>query len=394
MKVQRWLATLALLVGLPVAAAAQADSGRISGSVRDQTSAFVAEATVTIKNDRTGELRTAKTNADGYFLVSPLRPSIYTIKAEKAGFRRPRVSADAARGRSGTGARLRAQAGRRAGSGDRGRHGAGAGHQLGPDRRQRQRARGAGPAGQRPADVAADAAGARIAERRRPAPGRTSAFQRPGRRAERHQVRRHRRVRHHRRGARATSNGENNTPFKLQASLENVQEFRVESSNYPAEFGTGTGGQVSVVTKSGTQQLPRRRSSSTFATTSSTRRTTSTRSATHDGSVIAGPPSRCCSRISSAARSADPSLKDRAFFFGSYEGYRLDAGKNFIEGVPSAAAWARAVPAVAALRPGFLAPERRDPAGRLRRTQTSTSRSSRAPRRSGRTPSAAGSTSR
>ena len=31
-------------------------------------------------------------------------------------------------------------------------------------------------------------------------------------------------------------NGEIPTPFKLQASLENVQEFRVESSNYPAEF--------------------------------------------------------------------------------------------------------------------------------------------------------------
>ena len=46
-------------------------------------------------------------------------------------------------------------------------------------------------------------------------------------------------------------NGEIPTPFKLQASLENVQEFRVESSSYPAEFGTGTGGQVSVITKSG-----------------------------------------------------------------------------------------------------------------------------------------------
>ena len=46
-------------------------------------------------------------------------------------------------------------------------------------------------------------------------------------------------------------NGEIPTPFKLQASLENVQEFRVESSNYPAEYGTGTGGQVSVITKSG-----------------------------------------------------------------------------------------------------------------------------------------------
>src|SRR6476659_6035770 len=50
-------------------------------------------------------------------------------------------------------------------------------------------------------------------------------------------------------------NGETNTPFKLQASLENVQEFRVESSSYPAEFGTGTGGQVSVITKSGGNNL-------------------------------------------------------------------------------------------------------------------------------------------
>src|SRR5205085_1442269 len=46
-------------------------------------------------------------------------------------------------------------------------------------------------------------------------------------------------------------NGEVPTPFRLQSSLENVQEFRVDSNNYPAEFGTGTGGQISVVTKSG-----------------------------------------------------------------------------------------------------------------------------------------------
>jgi hypothetical protein len=46
-------------------------------------------------------------------------------------------------------------------------------------------------------------------------------------------------------------NGEIPGPFRLQASMENVQEFRVDSSNYPAEFGTGTGGQISVITKSG-----------------------------------------------------------------------------------------------------------------------------------------------
>ncbi len=52
-----------------------------------------------------------------------------------------------------------------------------------------------------------------------------------------------------------------------------------------------------------------------------------------------------------------PLAKDRAFFFGSYEGYRLDAGRNLIQGAPSAAAWARAVPAIAALRAGFVAPD-------------------------------------
>src|SRR6185295_11762429 len=51
-----------------------------------------------------------------------------------------------------------------------------------------------------------------------------------------------------------------------------------------------------------------------------------------------------------------PLMKDRAFFFGSYEGYRLDAGVNFVEASPSASAWARAVPSIAALRPGFTAP--------------------------------------
>jgi hypothetical protein len=46
-------------------------------------------------------------------------------------------------------------------------------------------------------------------------------------------------------------NGEISTGFRLQNSLENVAEFRVDSSNYPAEYGTGTAGQISVVTKSG-----------------------------------------------------------------------------------------------------------------------------------------------
>jgi hypothetical protein len=52
-----------------------------------------------------------------------------------------------------------------------------------------------------------------------------------------------------------------------------------------------------------------------------------------------------------------PLARDRAFFFGSYEGYRLDAGINLIEATPSAAAWTRAVPTIAALQSAWLSPE-------------------------------------
>ena len=43
-----------------------------------------------------------------------------------------------------------------------------------------------------------------------------------------------------------------------------------------------------------------------------------------------------------------PIVKDKVFFFGSYEGYRLRNGVNIIEAVPSASAKSQAVPAVAA----------------------------------------------
>jgi hypothetical protein len=50
-------------------------------------------------------------------------------------------------------------------------------------------------------------------------------------------------------------NGELTSLFRLQQSLEAVQEFRIDSSVYPAEMGTGTGGQISFITKSGSNQF-------------------------------------------------------------------------------------------------------------------------------------------
>src|SRR5262249_43124569 len=151
------------------------------------------------------------------------------------------------------------------------------------------------------------------------------------------------------------ANGENNTPFKLQASLENVQEFRIESSSYPAEFGTGSGGQISVITKSGSNRV----SGAIFEYVRSDKldsRNYFDSLRNPDGSIQSEGPKSPLTLNQFGGSVGGPIAKDKAFFFASYEGYRLDAGKNFVEAVPSASAWARAVPAVQPLRPGFLAP--------------------------------------
>lgn len=145
------------------------------------------------------------------------------------------------------------------------------------------------------------------------------------------------------------------SPFKLQASLENVQEFRVEANNYPAEYGTGTGGQVSVVTKSGANMFH----GSVFEyyrdnSLDSPNYFDATRNS--DGSVIEQLPQSRLNQHQFGGSLGGPIARDKAFFFLSYEGYRLDAGVNFVEAAPSAAAWSRAVPAVAALRAGFVSP--------------------------------------
>jgi hypothetical protein len=75
-----------LLVALP--AFAQSDNSQISGYVKDSAGAVVANAKVTVKNEATGIERTASANAEGYYVVTNVPPGIYTITAEASGFKR------------------------------------------------------------------------------------------------------------------------------------------------------------------------------------------------------------------------------------------------------------------------------------------------------------------
>src|SRR5262245_42139746 len=86
MKIRTWMVAALLVAALPTVGRAQTDQGKFTGTVHDSSGAFVAGATVTIKNERTGEERTQVTSAGGVFLIGNLKPSTYTVRAEKDGF--------------------------------------------------------------------------------------------------------------------------------------------------------------------------------------------------------------------------------------------------------------------------------------------------------------------
>src|SRR6266700_6356247 len=124
-------------------------------------------------------------------------------------------------------------------------------------------------------------------------------------------------------------NGEVSTGFRLQSSLETIAEFRVDSSHYSAEFGTGTAGQISVVTKSGgnafhgglfeylrNDKLDARN----FFDFLDNGAKTELRLNQYGGSI------------------GGPIRKDKLFFFAALEDLKQRAGVNVFGTVPSAAA--------------------------------------------------------
>jgi len=80
---------LAIILCLsPQPASAQAVSGTILGSVTDATGAVVVGAKVTLAHTATGLVRTVVTDSAGEYIAPSLPPGVYTVSAEMAGFRR------------------------------------------------------------------------------------------------------------------------------------------------------------------------------------------------------------------------------------------------------------------------------------------------------------------
>src|SRR5712691_6016008 len=83
------VAVLLCLMGSIVSGSlfAQSDLGTISGFVKDPSGATIANAKVTVRNNR-GVERVATSNDSGYYAITNVPPGLYTIVAEAPGFRR------------------------------------------------------------------------------------------------------------------------------------------------------------------------------------------------------------------------------------------------------------------------------------------------------------------
>ena len=113
--------------------------------------------------------------------------------------------------------------------------------------------------------------------------------------------------------------------FRLQTSMESVAEFRVNSGLAPAESGLGSGGNITVVSKSGgnrfTGSLFDYKRNDALDAASKYDDQKQELSLDQFGGSIGG-----------------PLVQNRSFFFASFEGLRQTTGLRFTEAVPSAEA--------------------------------------------------------
>jgi hypothetical protein len=79
------LIALAFVISSPKGNAQQI-TGTISGTAYDQSGAVVPHAIVTLKNESSGDIRTATTENDGHFVITAVQPATYTITIKAKGF--------------------------------------------------------------------------------------------------------------------------------------------------------------------------------------------------------------------------------------------------------------------------------------------------------------------
>src|ERR1700726_209896 len=81
-------ALVILVLAFPINAGAQKDAGSIVGSVKDASGALVSQAAVTVTDVERGSNFSKKTNDAGEYVAGPLRVGRYTVTVEHPGFKK------------------------------------------------------------------------------------------------------------------------------------------------------------------------------------------------------------------------------------------------------------------------------------------------------------------
>ena len=110
--------------------------------------------------------------------------------------------------------------------------------------------------------------------------------------------------------------------FRLQTSMESIAEFRVNSGLAPAESGLGAGGNITVVSKSGSNRF----TGSVFDYL---------RNDALDSASKYDDKKQKLEMNQFGGSLGGPIVSNRTFFFGSYEGLKQTTGLSFTEAVPS-----------------------------------------------------------
>ena len=113
--------------------------------------------------------------------------------------------------------------------------------------------------------------------------------------------------------------------FRLQTSMESIAEFRVNSGLAPAESGLGAGGNITVISKSGSNRF----NGSLF---------NYFRNDALDAASKYDDQKQPLEFNQFGGSLGGPIVRNKTFFFGSYEGLKQTIGLSFTEAVPSAEA--------------------------------------------------------
>ncbi len=317
---------LILLLAVSVMAFGQAETGIITGTAQDPTGAVVPNATVTLTNNGTGATRTATTGPNGQYTITNLQPGMYTVEVAAKGFNafkqtvqvtvgsRNTVDAKLALTTSGTTVEVTAETGGVAVNTQ---------DQQVSDVVSTQAVSALPTITRNPYDLVSTAGNTSQGD----TTGRGAGVSINGQRAASTNI--------------LLDGGENVDYFTAtvgqQTPLDSVQEFRVITSDFTAEYGRASGGVVNVATKAGTNSL--------HGTAYEFNRISALAANTYDN-VANGTPKSTFTRNQFGYSLGGPIIKNKLFFFNSTEFIRVRSSSQTTVLVPDPSYIARAAPNV------------------------------------------------